>query len=155
MLGSQNVVVDAGRVRVANDYMRLSPTGDFQSVQDIGDLLISSSDGRLIRLRDIADIIRAYEDVPGKTYFINGKPGLSIGISMAAGQNVVDVGRHIDSRMRQLLPVIPIGMDLVRVYDQPVRGKALSQRLYRQRGPGRRRSCCWSCWRLWACAPAW
>lgn len=119
VLGSQNVVVDAGRVRVANDYIRLNPTGDFQSVHDIGDLLISSSDGHLIRLRDIAEIVRAYEDVPGKTYFVNGKPGLSIGISMAAGQNVVDVGRSIDRKMQALLPVIPIGMDLVRVYDQP------------------------------------
>ena len=119
VLGSQNVVVDAGRVRVADDYIRLNPTGDFQSVHDIGDLLISSSDGHLIRLRDIAEIVRAYEDVPGKTYFVNGKPGLSIGISMAAGQNVVDVGRSIDRKMRELLPVTPIGMDLVRVYDQP------------------------------------
>lgn len=123
VLGSQNVVVDAGRVRVADDYIRLSPTGDFQSVHAIGELLISSSDGRLIRLRDIADIVRAYEDVPNKTYFVNGKPGLSIGISMAGGQNVVDVGRRIDRKMQQLLPIIPIGMELVRVYDQPAEVK--------------------------------
>ena len=120
VLGSQNVVVDAGSVQVGSDYLRLSPTGNFNSVQEIGDLLISTGDRKLIRLRDIATITRAYEEVPGKTYYVNGKPGLSIGISMAAGENVVRVGRRLNSMIESLTPVIPIGMDLLSVYDQPV-----------------------------------
>ena len=119
MLGSQNVVVNAGNVRVGDDYLRISPTGDFQSVQEIGDTLISSSDRLLVRLKDIATITRAYEEVPLKIYYVNGKPGLSIAVSMAAGQNVVDVGRAFARKLDGLLPVIPIGMELVSVYDQP------------------------------------
>ena len=119
VLGSQNVVVDAGNVRVGDDYVRFSPTGDFQSVQEIGEVLISSSDRKLIRLKDFATITRAYEDVPGKMYYVNGKPALSIGISMAAGQNVVEVGRNVDRMLESLLPVIPIGMALEAVYNQP------------------------------------
>ena len=119
VLGSQNVVVDAGNVRVGDDYVRFSPTGDFQSVQEIGDVLISSSERKLIRLKDFATITRAYEEVPGKMYYVNGKPALSIGISMAAGQNVVEVGRNVDRMLESLLPVIPIGMALETVYNQP------------------------------------
>ncbi|RLQ23295.1 efflux RND transporter permease subunit [Seongchinamella sediminis] len=119
VLGSQNVVVDAGSVRVGDDYLRFSPTGDFQSVQAMGDLLISSSQRRLIRLSDIATITRAYETVPQKIYYVNGKPGLSIGVSMAAGQNVVAVGQRVDRRLNGLLSSIPIGMELSPVYDQP------------------------------------
>ncbi len=119
VLGSQNVVVNSGNVQVGDDYLRISPTGDFQSVQAIGDLLVSSSDRTLLRLSDIATITRAYEEVPNKIYYVNGKPGLSIGISMAAGQNVVQVGRAVNRTMENLLPVIPIGMDLAPVYDQP------------------------------------
>jgi multidrug efflux pump subunit AcrB len=119
VLGSQNVVVDAGNVQVGDDYVRFSPTGDFQSVQEIGDVLISSSDRKLIRLKDFATITRAYEEVPNKIYYINGKPGLSIGISMAAGQNVVEVGKNVGRMLDSLLPVIPIGMSLETVYNQP------------------------------------
>ncbi len=119
VLGSQNVVVDAGSVTVGEDYLRISPTGDFQSVQEIGDLLISSSDKTLVRLSDIATITRAYEEVPNKIYYVNGQPGLSIGISMAAGRNVVAVGRRVDQKMKSLLPIIPAGMQLIPVYDQP------------------------------------
>jgi multidrug efflux pump subunit AcrB len=120
VLGSQNVVVDAGNVRVGDDYIRFSPTGDFQSVQEIGDVLISSTDRKLIRLNDFATITRAYEEVPTKIYYVNGKPGLSIGISMAAGQNVVEVGKRVNARLASLQPVIPIGMQLQSVYDQPL-----------------------------------
>lgn len=119
VLGSQNVVVNAGHVRVGDDYLRISPTGAFTSVQEIGDLLISASDKTLVRLSDIATITRAYEEVPKKLYYINGKPGLSIGISMAAGENVVEVGRAVNRKMASLQTVIPVGMEMVSVYDQP------------------------------------
>lgn len=119
VLGSQNVVVNSGSARVGDDYLRISPTGNFQSVQEIGDVLISSADKTLVRLSDFATITRAYEEVPNKIYYVNGRPGLSIGISMAAGQNVVKVGRAVDAKMESLLPVIPIGMEMMSVYDQP------------------------------------
>jgi len=119
VLGSQNVVVDAGSVQVGQDYLRISPTGDFQSVQEIGDLLISSSDKTLVRLSDIATITRAYEEVPNKIYYVNGKPALSIGVSMAGGRNVVAVGKRVDAKIKSLLPIIPAGMELIPVYDQP------------------------------------
>ena len=119
VLGSQNVVVNAGSVRVGDDYLRISPTGNFKSVQEIGDLLISASDKTMVRLSDFATISRAYEEEPSKLYYVNGKPGLSIGISMAAGENVVEVGRAVSRKMDSLLTVIPVGMEMVSVYDQP------------------------------------
>ena len=119
VLGSQNIVVDAGNVRVEDDYLRISPTGNFDSVQEIGELLLDSSQENLIKLKDLATITRAYEEVPVKVYFVNGKPGLSIGISMAAGQNVVQVGERLNQKIQELLPVTPVGMKLEAVYDQP------------------------------------
>lgn len=119
VLGSQNVVVNSGNVQVGDDYLRISPTGDFKSVQEIGDLLISANDKTLVRLSDFTTITRAYEEVPVKLYYVNGHPGLSIGISMAAGENVVEVGRAVNRKMDSLQTVIPIGMEMESVYDQP------------------------------------
>lgn len=119
VLGSQNSVVDAGKVRVGDDYLRIKPTGEFQSVQAMGDVLISSQDRQLVRLRDIADITRAYETVPTKLYYHNGKAALAVAVSMASGENVVEVGRKVQRRMDELQTVIPVGMNLEAVYDQP------------------------------------
>jgi multidrug efflux pump subunit AcrB len=120
ILRSQNEVVNAGNVRVDDDYIRISPTGNFQSVQEMGDLLISSHERRLVYLKDIATITRSYDELPGKMYFINGKPGLTVGISMLAGENVVAVGERMNRKITELLSIIPVGMELVAVYNQPV-----------------------------------
>ncbi len=119
VLGSQNVVVNSGNVQVGDDYLRISPTGNFESVQEMGELLLDSSERKLIKLKDIATITRAYEEVPQKIYYVNGKPGLSIGISMAAGQNVVEVGERLNRKIHELLPITPVGMSLEPIYDQP------------------------------------
>lgn len=120
VLGSQNVVVNAGNASVGDDYLRIKPTGEFESVQEMGDVLVSSQDRKLVRLRDIATITRAYEAVPTKLYYHNGKPALSMGISMAAGRNVVNVGQRLDRRFAEIQSLIPVGMSLEAVYDQPL-----------------------------------
>jgi multidrug efflux pump subunit AcrB len=119
ILQSQNVVSDAGKVRVGGDYVRIHPTGEFQSVQAIGDVLISSDERRLVFLKDIATIRRSYEEVPAKMIFFNGKSALTLGVSIQAGENVVAVGDALGERFRQLANTIPVGMDLQVIYNQP------------------------------------
>ncbi|EAQ99106.1 efflux RND transporter permease subunit [Congregibacter litoralis] len=119
VLGSQNSVVDAGNVRVGDDYLRIKPTGEFDSVQEIGNVLISSRNRDLVALKDIATITRAYQEVPVKLYYHNGLPALSVGISMAKGQNVVEAGKRLQARIDDLQTLIPVGMSLEAVYDQP------------------------------------
>lgn len=119
VLSSQNTVEEAGNIVVGEDYLRINPTGVLKSVTAIGDVLISSKDKRLIFLRDIATITRAYDPVPIKTYYINGKPGLSLGISMLSGENVVEVGSRIERRFEELRTIVPVGMEVGVVYNQP------------------------------------
>ncbi|MCP4410022.1 MAG: efflux RND transporter permease subunit [Gammaproteobacteria bacterium] len=119
ILQSQNVVSDAGNVRVGDEYLRIEPTGEFTSVTAIGDVLIGSDDKKLIYLKDIATIIRAYEEVPGQQYYVNGQPALTLGISMQEGENVVAVGRDLAQRIDELMPIVPVGIDLTPIYDQP------------------------------------
>jgi multidrug efflux pump subunit AcrB len=120
ILQSQNVVSDAGKVRVADEYVRINPTGEFSSVKAIGDVLVGSDERRLIYLRDIANIVRAYEEVPSKMYFVNGVPALSLGVSMLGGENVVAVGDRVAQRLQDLTETIPLGMNLEAIYNQPV-----------------------------------
>jgi len=119
VLAAQNAVVDAGRVRVGDEYLRIEPTGEQTSVTEIGDLLISSDEQRLLYLKDISTIIRAYDDVPTKLIYLDGKPALTLGISMLPGENVVAVGERLDARFDQLLEVMPVGMELKAIYNQP------------------------------------
>ena len=119
ILKSQNVVADAGKVKVGRDYIRIQPTGGFRSVKAIGDVLLVSDGKKLIYLKDIARIHRLYEEVPKKLIYFNGAPSLTLGISMRAGENVVAVGRALERRVQALTGGIPVGMTLDVIYNQP------------------------------------
>ncbi len=120
ILESQNIVEDAGRVRVDEEFIRIHPSGEFASVESIGNVLLTSDERRLIYLKDIANIRRAYRDEPEKLAYVNGQPALVIGISMLSGENVVAVGERLAQRVDELENIIPVGMDLVQIYNQPV-----------------------------------
>ncbi|MEW8624224.1 MAG: efflux RND transporter permease subunit [Candidatus Thiodiazotropha sp.] len=120
LLQSQNAVVTAGHGNVQRQRLRIVPSGELNTVTSIGDILVASEDKRLIYLRDIATITRAYDEVPSQLYYLNGKPALTIGISMQKGENVVAVGERLNSRVRELIPNIPIGMEIKEIYNQPL-----------------------------------
>lgn len=118
VLKSQNLVSDSGNVRVGDEYIRINPTGQLKSVQEIGELLIRGNN-TLVRIKDIASVRRGYQNVPDKYTLFNGKPALTIGISMLPGENVVAVGKRLDQRLAELQTVTPVGMNLDAIYDQP------------------------------------
>jgi multidrug efflux pump subunit AcrB len=119
VLSSQNTVVTAGNAGVGNEYLRIQPTGELTSVAGIGDVLIGSSDKKLVYLKDIADITRAYKEVPSQMYYVNGAQALTMGISMQGGQNVVAIGEALEEKFRSLKSKIPVGMELTPIYYQP------------------------------------
>ncbi len=123
ILQSQNIVTDAGKVLVGDEYLRIQPTGEFMSVKLIGDVLISSSDRTLVYLKDIAEIRREYQEVPDLLIYHKGKPALTLGVSMLSGENVVAVGENLGNRMREISSLIPAGMSLDVIYNQPVEVK--------------------------------
>ncbi|MEM6332653.1 MAG: efflux RND transporter permease subunit [Planctomycetota bacterium] len=122
-LEDQNLVIDAGSLDVQRRRLRISPTGAFTSPTDIGELTIreAASDGdrqgnELIRLRDIGTIREGYEDPPFKLMRYNGRPAIGISIANAPGANVVTVGQAIDNRLDELIPTLPIGVEVSRVH---------------------------------------
>lgn len=120
-LKSKNLISDAGNIRVADEYLQLLPTGEFDSVEDFGNLMIGSygagSDGQtqLISLRDVATIKRGYVDPPAPSMRVDGKPAIGLAISTVAGGNVVTMGDSVMTRLDELLPLKPLGIELHRI----------------------------------------
>jgi multidrug efflux pump subunit AcrB len=111
-LQAKNLPTDAGKIKVGSEYMAIFPSGIFTSEKDFGDLLVSSKGGKLIYLRDVADIRRDYVDPPRTLLRSNGRPAIGIAISTVLGGNAVVMGEGVEKRIEELLPQIPLGMDL-------------------------------------------
>ena len=121
LLQNQNSVSNAGRIRIQNDTVRLFPTGEFQDVSELRDLVISpvGSDARIL-LGDVADISRGYVEVPTKLMSMNGLPALEFGVSFMPGENVIEVGDRVQAHIDSMLNKQPIGIEMENIYNQPV-----------------------------------
>lgn len=117
-LQAKNIPYDAGYIKIGSEYLPIYPSGTYKTEKDFGDLLISSQAGKLIYLKDVAEIRRGYVDPPKNILRINGKPAIGIAISTILGGNVVTMGQAVEKRILELLPQIPLGMDLKVISNQ-------------------------------------
>ena len=113
-LSGQNLVEAAGRVEVGSAYLHINPTGEFTSVEDIGELLILQDDATATKLylKDVATIKRGYVDPPNTIMHFNGRPAIGLGISCVLGGNVVTMGQAVKQRLHELQAETPIGMEI-------------------------------------------
>ena len=91
-INSQNAVTHAGTLTTEDDRIFVRPSGQFDDARALGDTLIRVND-KSIRLGDIAEIRRGYQDPPVDQMRLAGKPVLGIGITMQPGQDVVHLPR--------------------------------------------------------------
>ncbi len=118
-LSTQNAVVSAGDVKLGEQRIEISPSGDIDSVEAIENLLVSTSnDGSVTYLRDIANVRRGFSDPPTMMIRYNGEPALAIGVSNVSGANVVKMGEEIDKKLAETEALRPIGMELHEYYHQ-------------------------------------
>ena len=119
VLNRQNMVSDAGSMTVGSESIRLHPTGGFENIDELNNVLISPAGStHSIYLRDIATISQGITDHPGNIYHANGRNALTIGVSYIPGVNVMNIGRAIEARMHQLEADKPAGIQLKVFYDQ-------------------------------------
>ena len=112
-LREQNMVVSAGSVKVGPEYIRIAPTGEYDSVASIENLQIRDPNSdTVIYLKDIGDVVRDYIDPPSQVLHFNQVPAISIGISIASGGNVVKLGAAVNERLEELMPMLPVGMEI-------------------------------------------
>ena len=112
-LSGQNMVVPAGNIQVGRQYVRIFPTGELTSVEDIGDIALLAGDGSTrLFIKDIATIRRGYVDPPNVVVRFKGMPAVGLGISTIEGGNVVVMGQAISKRLKELQAETPIGMEI-------------------------------------------
>ena len=117
-LVAEGIVVNAGRVNVGTEYITLQPDSLIHSSQELGDILISKGDQSQVRLRDIAEIKRGYQDPATNKLHFDGHRAIGVGVSTEKGGNVVTMGEGIKTRLAELEAQTPLGMEFGIIYMQ-------------------------------------
>jgi multidrug efflux pump subunit AcrB len=118
-LQAQNAVVPAGSLQTGDEKLSLRVTGAFKSENDLLDVNFPSN-GRLIRLRDIAEVRRATSDPPQPMFRVNGRPAIGLAIAMRDGGDILALGKNVKRAVDSGMAELPLGIDVTLVSDQPV-----------------------------------
>jgi multidrug efflux pump len=118
-LQAQNAVMPAGSLQTGDEKLSIRVTGAFKSENDLLDVNFVSN-GRLIRLRDIANVRRSLADPPQPMFRVNGKPAIGLAIAMRDGGDILALGENVKKAIDSSVAELPIGIDVTLVSDQPV-----------------------------------
>lgn len=119
VLSRLNVVSSAGDIKSGTESIRLHPTGEFQNIDELSDLLVSPPGApATTRLRDIATLSRGLSESPSSIYHNNGRQAVTMGVSFIPGVNVIDVGKALEARLQHMSAEKPAGIQLNVFYDQ-------------------------------------
>jgi multidrug efflux pump len=117
-LAATNTVQAAGTVLTTNEQVRLSVTGEFDSVEAIRNIGIRAGD-RAFRLGDIAEVRRGVVEPATVKMRFNGQPAVGLAVSMRKGGDVIRLGEQLTATVARVQASLPVGVQIHAVSDQP------------------------------------
>ena len=101
IVNAENINTPLGEILQGNKNLTLRVKGEYENVEDIKNLPITTVSGAVIRLSDVADVYEAYTDATSKSY-TNGVNSVSISISKQSTANTVSMSDAVLEEMEEI-----------------------------------------------------
>ena len=118
-LNSQNVLTPSGSIETRGPQVFVRVEGAFDSLEKIRQTPIVTQ-GRTLKLSDVATVERGYEDPATFLVRNNGEPALLLGVVMRDDWNGLDLGKALEAEVTKINAQLPLGISLAKVTDQAV-----------------------------------
>ncbi|MBW7876902.1 MAG: efflux RND transporter permease subunit [Candidatus Cloacimonetes bacterium] len=120
ILVRQNALLPSGSVDSSGMVLRLQPSGNLSTVEDVKSLLLTAPEGEsTFRLGDIATIRAEISDPPKEQMRFMGRNAIGIQLEMKQGGQAPELGKRITEFVKHKESYIPWGMHLEIVNLQP------------------------------------
>lgn len=116
-LVTQNVVTPSGSIDTQNQQVYIRLDGALNDLEKIRDTPIVSG-GRTLKLSDIADVQRGYEDPATFLVRHNGQPAMMLDVVMREQFNGLAFGKSLEAEQKKIQATLPAGMSFENVTDQ-------------------------------------
>ena len=118
-LNGRNVMTPAGSIEAKGPQVFIRLDGAIDDLEAIRNTPVAAQ-GRTLKLGDIAEVKRGYEDPATFLIRNNGEPALVLGVVMREGWNGLDLGKALEAEAAAINAELPLGMSLSKVTDQSV-----------------------------------
>lgn len=119
VLSRQNLELGGGSITENKTDYSIRTVGEYQSVQEINDTVVTTRNGYDVKISDIGRAYMGYSDTTSQVY-INGVPGVYMSISKQSGENSVAVADGVYEKIEQVKTLLPSDVYLEIIQDETV-----------------------------------
>jgi hydrophobe/amphiphile efflux-1 (HAE1) family protein len=105
-LAADNLDVPGGQVRRDGKAVSLRTEGQYETAAEIENVILRSTGGSTIRVKDVGVVVDGYADRLSTTR-LNGEDAVSFSVRKQSGANTVDVQRKLDAALQKAAPSFP------------------------------------------------
>lgn len=129
-IGAESSDIPGGPIHSGARRFNVKTTGGYKSLDEIGDTVIGTYDGRIVRIRDVAEVSWAQEEASHLAWY-NGQRAVFITANQKENQNVFEVRNNIYKVLDHFESRLPKDIKLQRAFDQSVSVAERLSHLYR------------------------
>lgn len=123
-LNAQNAIESGGVYTGERLTVQMRVNGAFQNIDQLRQVPIrvtnpATGQSRNLKLGDIAQIRRGYQDPATVKVRHQGKQVIALGISMAKGGDIIALGKDLRTASERIRASLPVGIELDQLQDQP------------------------------------
>ncbi len=114
VLSKQNLELGGGKVQEGTKNYIVRTTGEYNSIEEINNTVISTVNGYDVKLSDVGKAYLGYAESSSESY-INGEKGVYVSITKVSGSNSVLVANNVYKKLDQLNGMLPsdITMEII------------------------------------------
>ncbi len=116
-LAGRNDLAPAGFVETAGPRVQIRAEGALETVEQIRSSPIEVG-GRTLKIGDVADVRRGYEEPAAFRIISDGEPAIMLGVNMVPKFNGLKLDKLLAAREAEIRVSLPLGIELVKVADQ-------------------------------------
>nr|WKN40293.1 efflux RND transporter permease subunit [Tunicatimonas sp. TK19036] len=118
-ISGTNIIIPAGQISIEDERVILEPSGNFETIEDIRNMLIPVGYGReSVQLKDIAEVYEDYISPRETLVRMNGQPAIGLHISLKEGANIIQLGEEVDQLLASFNQTLPVGIAGTRIASQ-------------------------------------
>ena len=111
--------INAGKIENGNDRISVEVTEGAHTVEEISNIYINLTDGKKVRLGDLAKISRHLDESQSGAFYLNGNKALTLLVALENSAVVPEVGKIVDEKIAEVFERFPVGISIDKIFFQP------------------------------------
>ena len=102
----KHIELPGGRIEQPDREFVVKVEGEYESVEELRELVVATRNQTVIRLKDVARVEDGSQDVRSIARF-NGLPAVGLGIQKQSGTNTVEVAKGVKAALAEIVTILP------------------------------------------------